>query len=130
MASDGCNGQRLIVSDGVGAVGFAHYESLFASCFGFLRGGQITYSVRLAMYRGVFARWYHQRGADAPLQSILRVAQPSSLGSFCMCSLLVAADRALELVLRQRRRAFPLASVLWSPCKGRADVRVPIRGRG
>ena len=85
----------------------AHFESSFASCFTLLWGGQVILacaSRRTAVYCS------HAGGEDAPLQGILRVAQPSSRSSICMCSLLIAADRALELVPRQRRRAFPLAS--------------------
>jgi len=67
-------------------------------------GAQVVYNLCHVTYCGVFGRWYHKSADGAFITQSLRVAASTSLGSICLGSLLVAAIRALEFVLRIARR--------------------------
>lgn len=67
-------------------------------------GSQVVFNVCHVAYCGVFGRWYFKADAGKPLRKSLWVALTTSFGSICLGSLLVAAVRAAEAMVRQARR--------------------------
>jgi len=79
------------------------YLIYFVAVLIFIWGAQVAYNVCHVTYCGVFGRWYFQAETSSAVRKSLGVAMTTSFGSICFGSLLVAAVRALEAVLRQAR---------------------------
>jgi len=79
------------------------YVLYFAAILIFIWGAQVASNVCHVTYCGVFGRWYHQAEESYALRRSLAVALTTSLGSICFGSLLVAAVRAVEMLIRQAR---------------------------
>jgi len=79
------------------------YALYFAAAFIFLWGAQVASNVAHVTYCGVFGRWYHKVEPSTALRKSLLVALTTSFGSICFGSLLVAAVRAVEALLRRAR---------------------------
>merc|ERR1712176_768373 len=80
------------------------YVFLFIAALIFYWGGQVAHNICHVAYCGVFGSWYYGKNQDTPLRSSLNVALTTSFGSIVFGSFLVAAIRALELVVRMARR--------------------------
>jgi hypothetical protein len=80
------------------------YAILFVCVLVFVWGGQVVYNVCHVTYCGLFGRWYVGTNEAAPLSQSFKVALTSSFGSICFGSFMIAAIRALEVVLRQGRQ--------------------------
>jgi len=79
------------------------YAWYFVEIVILLWGAQVIFNVCHVTNCGVFGRWYFASDERAPVCKSLRVAMGTSFGSICLGSLLVAAIRALEAVVRQAR---------------------------
>lgn len=79
------------------------YVLYFAAVMIFIWGAQVASNICHVTYCGVFGRWYHQAEESSALRRSLTVALTTSFGSICFGSLLVAAVRAMEMVIRQAR---------------------------
>jgi len=82
----------------------AQYVLMFVAAIIFYWGAQVAYNISHVTYCGVFGRWYFKKNQAMPLRESLRVALTTSFGSISFGSFLIAAVRALELVVNQAKR--------------------------
>mmetsp|Transcript_12001 Transcript_12001/g.21643 ORF Transcript_12001/g.21643 Transcript_12001/m.21643 type:complete len:463 (+) Transcript_12001:85-1473(+) len=76
----------------------------FVTRLTFMWGSMVVTNACACACNGVFGRWYFGKDGDSPVRRSLKAAFVTSFGSICFGSFIVAATRALEAVVKSKRK--------------------------